>query len=225
MVVVGAGLTGLWTAYYLLEADPALDVLLVEAQAVGYGASGRNGGWVSALLPLSGDELARRHGHEAADAMRAAMRDTVVEVGGVAAAEQIDCGFAFGGTVTLARNAPQLERVARRGRHRRPLGRRVAPARPRGGRGARSRRRGASAGPTRRTAPASSPPCWSAGCSTSCSRVGPGWPRGRERCGCRRARSSRTTAPSGRAGSCVRPRHGAPGCRDHAVRSPRCTRT
>jgi glycine/D-amino acid oxidase-like deaminating enzyme len=112
VVIVGAGLTGLWTAYYLLEADPALDVLLVEAHAVGHGASGRNGGWVSALLPLSGDELARRHGRDAADAMRAAMRDTVVEVGGVAAAEQIDCGFAFGGTVTLARNAPQLERVA-----------------------------------------------------------------------------------------------------------------
>ncbi len=112
VVVVGAGLTGLWTAYYLLEADPALDVLLVEARVAGFGASGRNGGWCSALLPLSADELARRHGRDAAAAWRAAMRDTVVEVGGVAAAEQIDCGFAFGGTVTLARNAPQLERVA-----------------------------------------------------------------------------------------------------------------
>ncbi|WP_456845170.1 NAD(P)/FAD-dependent oxidoreductase [Cellulomonas sp. P5_C6] len=112
VVIVGAGLTGLWTAYYLLEADPSLDVLLVEAEVAGFGASGRNGGWCSALLPVSGDELARRHGHDAAAAMRAAMRDTVVEVGGVAAAEQIDCGFAFGGTVTLARNAPQLERVA-----------------------------------------------------------------------------------------------------------------
>ena len=112
VVVVGAGLTGLWTAYYLLEADPSLDVLMVEAEVAGFGASGRNGGWCSALLPLSGDELARRHGHDAAAAMRAAMRDTVVEVGGVAAAEQIDCGFAFGGTVTLARNGPQLERVA-----------------------------------------------------------------------------------------------------------------
>ncbi|WP_343048089.1 FAD-dependent oxidoreductase [Cellulomonas humilata] len=112
VVVVGGGLTGLWTAYYLLEADPSLDVLVVEAEVVGFGASGRNGGWCSALLPVSGDELARLHGHDAAAAMRAAMRDTVVEVGGVAAAEQIECGFAFGGTVTLARNRPQLERVA-----------------------------------------------------------------------------------------------------------------
>ena len=112
VVIVGAGLTGLWTAYYLLEHDPALEVLIVEAEVAGFGASGRNGGWCSALFPVSADELARRHGHDAAADLRAAMRDTVVEVGGVAAAEQIDCGFAFGGTVTLARNRPQLERIA-----------------------------------------------------------------------------------------------------------------
>src|SRR5690606_26924864 len=39
-------------------------------------------------------------------------RDTVVEVGGVAAAEQIACDFRYGGTVTLARTGPQVERVA-----------------------------------------------------------------------------------------------------------------
>src|SRR5665647_2264944 len=44
--------------------------------------------------------------------MRAAMRDTVVEVGGVAAAEEIDCDFAYGGTVTLARTRPQLARLS-----------------------------------------------------------------------------------------------------------------
>ncbi|MGY4646041.1 NAD(P)/FAD-dependent oxidoreductase [Cellulomonas sp. URHB0016] len=112
VVIVGAGLTGLWTAYYLLEADPSLDVLLVEQVVAGFGASGRAGGWCSAQLPVGADALARAHGHEAALAMRAAMRDSVVEVGGAAAAELIDCGFTFGGTVTLARNEPQLERVA-----------------------------------------------------------------------------------------------------------------
>ncbi|GAA3812133.1 NAD(P)/FAD-dependent oxidoreductase [Cellulomonas soli] len=111
VVVVGGGLTGLWAAYYLLEADPSLDVLVVEQEVAGFGASGRNGGWCSALFPVSGDALARRYGRDAALAMRAAMRDTVVEVGGVAAAEEIDCGFAYGGTVTLARNQAQLARV------------------------------------------------------------------------------------------------------------------
>lgn len=112
VVVVGAGLTGLWTAYYLLEADPSLDVLLVDAHVSGFGASGRNGGWCSALFPVGPDALARRHGPQATRALRAALRDTVVEVGGVTAAEQIDCDFRFGGTVTLARTAPQVERVA-----------------------------------------------------------------------------------------------------------------
>lgn len=111
VVVVGAGLTGLWTAYYLHEADPGLDVLVVEQEVAGFGASGRNGGWCSALFPQSGGALARRHGPQAARELRAAMRDTVVEVGGVARAEGIECDFAYGGTVTLARSATQLARI------------------------------------------------------------------------------------------------------------------
>jgi len=59
VVVVGAGLTGLWTAYYLLEADPSLDVLLVEQVSAGFGASGRAGGWCSAQLPVTAEALAR----------------------------------------------------------------------------------------------------------------------------------------------------------------------
>ncbi|RYV51798.1 NAD(P)/FAD-dependent oxidoreductase [Pengzhenrongella frigida] len=111
VVVVGAGLTGLWTAYYLTEADPELRIVLVEREFAGFGASGRNGGWCSALFPASASALARDHGAPAANAMRAAMRDTVVEVGGVAAFEEIDCDFAYGGTLRLARSAAQLERA------------------------------------------------------------------------------------------------------------------
>lgn len=111
VTIVGGGLTGLWTAYYLTEADPSLDVLVVEREVAGFGASGRNGGWCSALFPTGAAGLARRYGADAARSMRAAMRDTVVEVGGVAAAELIDCDFSFGGTLTLARSAVQLARL------------------------------------------------------------------------------------------------------------------
>src|SRR5262249_35113798 len=45
VAVVGAGFAGLWTAYYLLKADPSLRVVVIEAQTAGFGASGRNGGW------------------------------------------------------------------------------------------------------------------------------------------------------------------------------------
>ncbi len=111
VVIVGAGLTGLWTAYYLLEADPALDIVVVEQEIAGFGASGRNAGWCSAQFPVPAQDLARLHGDDAARSLRAAMRDAVVEVGGVAAAEQIDCDFAYGGAVTVARSAPQLARL------------------------------------------------------------------------------------------------------------------
>jgi glycine/D-amino acid oxidase-like deaminating enzyme len=109
--VVGAGYTGLWTAYYLLAARPELRVVLVEAQIAGFGASGRNGGWCSALFPVSTSGLARRYGRDRAIAMRRAMNDTVAEVGRVAEAEGIDCHFRQGGTVVLARTPVQLRRA------------------------------------------------------------------------------------------------------------------
>lgn len=107
--IVGAGLTGLWTAYYLAKADPSLSIAILEKEIAGFGASGRNGGWCSALFPTSASSLARTHGHDAAVALRRAMIETVGEVARVVSAEGIDCDFATGGTVSFARSAPQLE--------------------------------------------------------------------------------------------------------------------
>ncbi len=109
--IVGAGYTGLWTAYALLQLDPALRVIVVEREIAGFGASGRNGGWCSALFPASYSALARRHGEPAAVAMRAAMRESVDAVGAVVAAEGIACDWVNGGTVTLARTRAQLARA------------------------------------------------------------------------------------------------------------------
>lgn len=108
IVIVGAGFTGLWTAYYLLRADPSLRVVLVEKEIAGFGASGRNGGWCSALFPTSFSRLAAESGTDAALAMRDAMRGAVLEVG--AAAEGIDCDFHRGGTLVLARGRAQAAR-------------------------------------------------------------------------------------------------------------------
>lgn len=112
VAVVGAGLTGLWTAYYLVRADPTLRVVVLEQEVAGFGASGRNGGWCSALFPTAWDALAG--GPEgAAGALRQhrAMQDTVREVVRVADAEGIEAHQHRGGTVTLARSAVQLERL------------------------------------------------------------------------------------------------------------------
>lgn len=111
VAIVGAGFTGLWTAYHLLRGDPGLRVLVVERQIAGFGASGRNGGWCSALFPASEAALTRRHGRAAALAMGAAMRDTVDEVGKAVAAEGIACDWVKGGTVALARTPVQLRRA------------------------------------------------------------------------------------------------------------------
>ena len=110
VAIVGAGYTGLWTAYYLLQADPSLTVLILEAEHVGFGASGRNGGWVSALYPVGPRTLARDHGESAARDQYSALRDSVDEVGRVARAEGVDCGFHKGGTLVVARNRAQAAR-------------------------------------------------------------------------------------------------------------------
>jgi glycine/D-amino acid oxidase-like deaminating enzyme len=104
--IVGAGFTGLWTALAVLEREPDARVVVLEQAFAGFGASGRNGGWCSALLPLSGAELERRHGRDAAVAMRTALHDTVDEVGRATAALGIDCDFVKGGTHSLVRSAP-----------------------------------------------------------------------------------------------------------------------
>ena len=111
VAVVGGGFTGLWTAYYLAEAEPSLRIAVIEREVVGFGASGRNGGWCSALFAVPETRLDRVGGPGAGAAMRRAMIDTVAEVGRVVVAEPIECGFAHGGTVVLARTGVQLDRA------------------------------------------------------------------------------------------------------------------
>jgi glycine/D-amino acid oxidase-like deaminating enzyme len=111
VAIVGAGFTGMWTAYYLHQADPGLRIVLCEREIAGFGASGRNGGWCSALFPASLAKLQRMTDHSGASAMQRAMHETVDEVGRVAALEGIDCHWAKGGTVMLARSALQLQRA------------------------------------------------------------------------------------------------------------------
>jgi len=109
--IVGAGFTGLWTAHALAVADPSLRIAVVEKEVAGFGASGRNGGWCSALFATSDAALARRYGLDAMRAMRRAMQATVDAVGATATAEGIDCHFAKGGTIDAARTEAQRTRA------------------------------------------------------------------------------------------------------------------
>ena len=91
VAIVGGGYTGLWTALELRRADPALDVVVLEREACGFGASGRNGGWL--LGDLAGGP---------SPAMTAAIRATVDEAAAAIAREGIDCDLVMGGTLSVA---------------------------------------------------------------------------------------------------------------------------
>ncbi|MBW4032214.1 MAG: FAD-dependent oxidoreductase [Acidobacteria bacterium] len=107
VAIIGGGLTGLWTAWYLQQREPGLRIVILEKEIAGFGASGRNGGWCSALFPRSTVSLARAHGRDAAIAMRRAMVATVDEVGRAASDAGIDADYVKGGTVAYARSEVQ----------------------------------------------------------------------------------------------------------------------
>jgi glycine/D-amino acid oxidase-like deaminating enzyme len=110
--IVGAGYTGLWTALELRRADPSLRVVVVEKETVGFGASGRNGGWVLGALAGSRSGWIARGGEAGAAALERAIRETVDEIGRRVAEEEIDCDYVKGGTLTVAQTAVQLERLS-----------------------------------------------------------------------------------------------------------------
>ncbi|MEN9740119.1 MAG: hypothetical protein RLZ72_385 [Actinomycetota bacterium] len=107
VAIIGAGLTGLWTAYYLQKKNPKLSILLMDKNVAGFGASGRNGGWASALFPQTTPALVSKYGHGPAKALRDAMVGTISEIGRVVVDEKIDCDWVHGGTWIYARTALQ----------------------------------------------------------------------------------------------------------------------
>ncbi|MGZ4508340.1 MAG: NAD(P)/FAD-dependent oxidoreductase [Blastococcus sp.] len=111
VAIVGAGYTGLWTAYYLAKADPSLRIAVLERDVVGFGASGRNGGWCSAIFPATLRKVAAGTSRDAARRMQTAMNDTVAEIDKVVAGEGISCDFKLGGYVSVARNEAQWARA------------------------------------------------------------------------------------------------------------------
>ena len=105
--IVGGGFTGLWTALRLKEQEPSLDVVLVEADVCGAGASGRNGGFAlswwakfSALEQLCGTEEALRLARASASA--------VAEIGAFCAENGIDAHFRHDGWLWTATSPAQV---------------------------------------------------------------------------------------------------------------------
>jgi len=117
VAIVGAGYTGLWTAYYLKQLDPALDVAVYEAERVGFGASGRNGGWCEGLARGLEGLIAQAETRSRGVALARALFATVDEIAQVCARERIDAHFAKGGALTVATvpfRAPLLQQEVER---------------------------------------------------------------------------------------------------------------
>lgn len=111
VAIVGAGYTGLWTAYYLLKSDPTLRIMILEKEFAGFGASGRNGGWLSGEMGWSREHYAQNAGRQSVIDLQSAMWATVDEVIDVCAREGIDADIVKGGSLHVATTASQAVRV------------------------------------------------------------------------------------------------------------------
>lgn len=118
VAIIGAGYTGLWTAYYLKALDPGLRVTLLDKHFAGYGASGRNGGWLSGGFSWNHARYAETHGEAAVRRMVAAMTGTVDEVIAVAGAEGIDADILRCDELMVATNPAQQTRMLAETAHR-----------------------------------------------------------------------------------------------------------
>lgn len=111
VAIVGAGFTGLWAAYYLLRAQPTLRVAVIEQRHIGFGASGRNGGWLTNSITGGRGQYLRKHPLDLVERFQRAMNDTVGEVIAVAAEHGIDADIVKGGEFTVARSPAQEARL------------------------------------------------------------------------------------------------------------------
>ena len=110
--IVGAGYTGLWAAYYLKKADPSLNIVIVEEHFAGFGASGRNGGWLSGNFAWDHEKYLSSGAAEQVKAMVAAFHSTVDEVIAVAEAEGFDADIHRTQELAIATNEYQFQRLA-----------------------------------------------------------------------------------------------------------------
>lgn len=106
VLIVGGGFTGMWTAWHLTEADPDLKVGLVEAQRIGHGPSGRNGGFADAMW-ISFDSLVRRYGQRPALELARAAERSVVQIGEFCEQQEVDAWYRRSGYLNVSTSPSQ----------------------------------------------------------------------------------------------------------------------
>ncbi|MBM3614149.1 MAG: FAD-dependent oxidoreductase [Alphaproteobacteria bacterium] len=122
VAIIGAGFTGLWTAWYLMKEKPDLKVLVIEKEFAGFGASGRNGGWCMGTFAWKHDAYAAATSREAVLEMVKDLEATVPEITAVCAAEGIDADIIPSEEMMVATIPAQLQRMKEEIAHRRAWG-------------------------------------------------------------------------------------------------------
>lgn len=106
VAIIGAGYTGLWTAYYLKRQAPQLRIVILEGEIAGFGASGRNGGWLMGNL-LGEDRLLADLPSAARQSAYALLHGIPDEVASVLTREGIACDYRKGGVLYCAARYPE----------------------------------------------------------------------------------------------------------------------
>jgi glycine/D-amino acid oxidase-like deaminating enzyme len=112
VAIVGGGFTGLWSAYYLKQQRPELSVCVLEAHVCGFGASGRNGGWLMSALEGEAKLIDALEG-ESRDAALGFIHGIGGEVAAVLKRHGIDCDYHHGGGIYAAARYPEQEKIQR----------------------------------------------------------------------------------------------------------------
>lgn len=111
VAIIGGGFTGLSAAYHLRRADPGLTVVVLEGERIGFGASGRNGGFAMTVFGLSVWWTVKRFGDSRAKEIQQYMEQAVELVGELVQEHQIDCDYERTGFIRAATTPGYVKRI------------------------------------------------------------------------------------------------------------------
>jgi glycine/D-amino acid oxidase-like deaminating enzyme len=109
--IIGAGFTGLWAARRILAHKPDANVVVVEAEHVGYGASGRNDGWLCTTMSAHQGRLAKFAGQAAVVDFQRLMVASPRRIVEILDQEGIEAQASVSGHLTVARTAAAWRRL------------------------------------------------------------------------------------------------------------------